>query len=53
MQSVNVEQLIPAPSTTASDRDTADAVQLPDDLKVKLKKPLPREAVSANPQARP
>jgi recombination DNA repair RAD52 pathway protein len=30
--------------------NTADAVQLPDGLKAKLKEPLPREAVSPNPQ---
>ena len=30
--------------------NTADAVQLPDGLKAKLKGPLPREAVSPNPQ---
>ena len=30
--------------------NAADAVQLPDDLKAKLKEPLPREAVSPNPQ---
>ena len=52
MQSVNgVEHThsstgAPPPVT----EDSADAVQLPDDLKVKLKEPLPREAVSPNPQ---
>ena len=30
--------------------NTADAVQLPDGLKAKLKEPLPRQAVSPNPQ---
>src|SRR5579863_601416 len=52
MQSVNgVEHAhssaaAPPPVT----ENCADAVQLPDDLKVKLKEPLPREAVSPNPQ---
>ena len=30
--------------------NSAEALQLPDDVKVKLKEPLPREAVSPNPQ---
>jgi hypothetical protein len=52
MQSVNgVEHAhssaaAPPPVT----ENSADAVQLPDDLKVKLKERLPREAVSPNPQ---
>ena len=52
MQSVNgVEHAhssaaAPPPST----ENSADTVQLPDDLKAKLKEPLPREAVSPNPQ---
>src|ERR1700728_4363261 len=52
MQSVNgVEHAhssaaAPPPAT----ENSADAVQLPDDLKAKLKEPLPREAVSPNPQ---
>src|ERR1700728_3263078 len=52
MQSVNgVEHAhssaaAPPPAT----ENSADAVQLPDDLKAKLKVPLPREAVSPYPQ---
>jgi hypothetical protein len=52
MQSVNgVEHAhssaaAPPPVT----ENSADAIQLPEDLKVKLKEPLPREAVSPNPQ---
>ena len=52
MQSVNgVEHThSSAGAPPAVTEDSADAVQLPDDLKVKLKEPLPREAVSPNPQ---
>jgi len=52
MQSVNgVEHahssaVAPPPVT----ENSAEALQLPDDVKVKLKEPLPREAVSPNPQ---
>ena len=52
MQSVNgVEHgtssaAAPPPVTEAS----ADMAQLPEDVKAKLKEPLPREAVSPNPQ---
>ena len=52
MQSVNgVEHAhsnaeAPPPVT----ENSTEALQLPDDLKVKLKEPLPREAVSPNPQ---
>ena len=52
MQSVNgVEHAQPsAEAQPPVAENSADAVQLPDDLKVKLKEPLPREAVSPNPQ---
>jgi Rad52/22 family double-strand break repair protein len=52
MQTVNgVEH---APSSAAAPlpvtETSADTVQLPEDVKAKLKEPLPREAVSPNPQ---
>ena len=48
MQTVNgVEH---APSSAAAPESSADTVQLPEDVKSKLKEPLPREAVSPNPQ---
>jgi hypothetical protein len=52
MQSVNgVEHAQPsAEAQPPVAENSADAVQLPDDLKFRLKEPLPREAVSPNPQ---
>jgi hypothetical protein len=52
MQSVNGVEHTHSSAGTPSlvTENSADAVQLPDDLKVKLKEPLPREAVSPNPQ---
>src|SRR5258708_21068587 len=39
-----------APSSSPTTDQSEDLPQLPEDLKVKLKDPLPREAVSPNPQ---
>jgi hypothetical protein len=52
MQSVNgVEHAHSSPAALPPvTENSAETVQLPDDMKVKLKEPLPREAVSPNPQ---
>ena len=52
MQSVNGVEHAQSSATTLPPvtENTGDTVQLPDDVKVKLKEPLPREAVSPNPQ---
>jgi hypothetical protein len=51
MQSVNgVEHTHSTAPVLPSAEDSPDRVQLPDDLKTRLKEPLPFEAVSPNPQ---
>src|SRR5580700_16350 len=52
MQPVNGVSLAQSSATTLPPvtESSAETLQLPDDVKVKLKEPLPREAVSPNPQ---
>ena len=52
MQTVNGVEHAPSSATAPPPvtETSVDAVQLPEDVKAKLKEPLPREAVSPNPQ---
>jgi hypothetical protein len=51
MQSINgVEHAHSSAAPPPVTENSAETLQLPDDVKVKLKEPLPREAVSPNPQ---